>query len=419
MSEQNPHTHHECSETFLQAAMEHLGLDDEMQFLLRTPYRVVKIELPLRGEDNQLQVFTGIRVQHNNSRGPFKGGLRYHPELDVAHARGLAALMTWKTALAGIPMGGGKGGINCDPRKLSKSEMEQLTKQFTQQMGDIIGPQVDIPAPDVGTGPREMAWIYDAYARLDGDRPDVVTGKPLELGGSPGRTEATGRGVAMITNWAATKNDITLNDARVAIQGFGNVGSYVARFLDEAGARVVAVSDVDGGLQNDDGLDVATLQQRVRDGEITSVTEADDLGKVIDNDALLRLDVEVLIPAALGGAIHRDNMDDVNADLIVEAANLPVTCEADAALTKRGVVIVPDILANAGGVIVSYLEWVQNREAHRWSEDDVNAELETHLSAAWNRVHERADEESINYRLAAYLTAVERVKKATTLRGFQ
>ena len=418
MSETDKHTHHECSETFLQAAMEHLGLDEEMQFLLRTPYRVVRIELPLRRSDGNLSVFTGVRVQHNNSRGPFKGGLRYHPELDVAHARGLAALMTWKTSLAGIPMGGGKGGIDCDPRDLTETELEQLTKQFTQRMGDIIGPQDDIPAPDVGTGPREMAWIYDAYARLHGDQPAVVTGKPLELGGSPGRAQATGRGVATVTRWATETQDVELNGASVAIQGFGNVGANAAQFLAELGARVVAVSDVDGGLRNGDGLDIETLRKRFAAGKIRSVAEAGDLGETIDNESLLKLDVDILIPAALGGAIHADNMADVKAGMIVEAANLPVTCEADQYLTEKGVTIIPDILANAGGVIVSYLEWVQNREGYHWSEENVNQELEKRMRTSWESVRQCAEDEQTDYRKAAYLLAVDRVKRATTLRGF-
>jgi len=419
MSQQDRHTHLECSESFLRAAMERLELEEEHQFLLRTPYRVVQIELPLRLSDGSLSVFTGVRVQHNNSRGPFKGGLRYHPELDPAHARGLAAVMTWKTALANLPLGGGKGGINCDPRKLGNGELEQLTKQFTQRMGDIIGPEVDVAAPDVGTGPREMAWIYDAYARIHGDNPAVVTGKPLELGGSPGRTEATGRGVAMITAWAAKANGKTLDDATVAIQGFGNVGANVAHFLAERGASIVAVSDVDGGLANEKGLDVAKLKQRVDDGEIDSVAEATNLGEAKDNDALLAEDVDILIPAALGGAIHGGNVDSIRAGMIVEAANLPVTCDADPVLAERGVTVVPDLLANSGGVIVSYLEWVQNREGYRWSVEQVNGELEKRLGHAWESVRERAESEDVPYRRAAYLIAVERVDEATALRGFQ
>lgn len=418
MTEKTQHTHQECSETFLHAAMERLELEEEHQFLLRTPFRVVQIELPLRLSDGSLSVFTGVRVQHNNSRGPFKGGLRYHPELDPAHARGLAAVMTWKTALAGLPLGGGKGGINCDPRKLSSAELEQLSKQFTQRMGDIIGPEVDVMAPDVGSGPREMAWIYDAYARVHGDNPAVVTGKPLELGGSPGRTEATGRGVATVTAWAAEENDMTLDNATVAIQGFGNVGANAACFLAERGARVVAVSDVDGGLSNGDGLDVTTLKQRMDDGDISSVAEATNLGDAMDNDELLTQDVDILIPAALGGAIHGGNVDDIRADMIVEAANLPVTCDADPKLADRGVTVIPDLLANSGGVIVSYLEWVQNREGYRWSADEVNGELEKRLGEAWDAVRERAGREDVDYRKAAYLVAVERVDRATALRGF-
>jgi glutamate dehydrogenase (NAD(P)+) len=418
MPNTDEHTHHECSDTFLHAAMEHLGLDEDMQFVLRTPFREVRIELPMRRSDGQLMVFTGVRTQHNNSRGPFKGGLRYHPELDGDHARGLAALMTWKTSLADVPMGGGKGGINCDPRKLKESELEQLTKQFTQRMGDIIGPQIDILAPDVGTGPREMAWIYDAYARFHGDQPAVVTGKPIELGGSAGRTQATGRGVAMVTRWATEARGFELDGARVAIQGFGNVGANLAEFLAESGARVVAVSDVDGGLHNGDGLDIPKLRKQFDAGEIQSVAEAEGLGENIDNEDLLTLDVDILIPAALGGAIHKDNMKQIKAGMIVEAANLPVTCEADQYLVDKGVTIVPDILANAGGVIVSYLEWVQNREGYYWSEDKVNQELEKRMHASWESVRQCARDEEVDYREAAYLLAVNRVKQAINLRGF-
>ncbi|MGD8379141.1 MAG: Glu/Leu/Phe/Val dehydrogenase dimerization domain-containing protein [Gammaproteobacteria bacterium] len=419
MSESEKHAPRLTSDAFFQSAMDELGLDEEMQYLLRTPFRVVQLELPLRKHDDTLTVFTGFRVQHNNSRGPFKGGLRYHPAMDATHARELAALMTWKTALAGLPLGGGKGGINCNPRELTTSELEQLTKQFTQRMGDVIGPRVDVMAPDVGTGPREMAWIYDAYTRMRGDNPSVVTGKPLALGGSPGRTEATGRGVATVAEWAAKEDDFPLKGATVAIQGFGNVGRYAALYLSQAGAKVVAVSDVDGGLGNDKGLDVAALGEAMENGTITSVSEATDKGDAMNNDALLGMEVDMLIPAALGGAIHKDNADSVRARMIVEAANMPLTPDADRALRQRGVTIVPDILANAGGVTVSYLEWVQNREGDRWSEAEVNEKLEKRLREAWQAVTRRANAEDVTYRAAAYLVAVERVKKATTLRGFQ
>lgn len=418
MSESDQQNQYQGFEPFLQAAMEHLGLDDEMQFLLRTPYRVVQIELPLRLADGQLSVYKGVRVQHNNSRGPFKGGLRYHPSVDVEHARGLAALMTWKTSLAGIPMGGGKGGINCDPRELTNTELELLTKQFTQRMVDIIGPQDDIPAPDVGTGPREMAWIYDAYARQKGDQTDVVTGKPLELGGSPGRVQATGRGVATLTRWVMEAQEQSMDGLRVGIQGFGNVGANAAEFLAEQGARIVAVSDVEGGLSQSEGLDIGELRRRFAAQDITSVAEADDLGEVSGNEALLGMELDVLIPAALGGAIHGGNMKDVKAATIIEAANKPITFEADQYLTEKGVTIVPDILANAGGVIVSYLEWVQNREGYYWSEEEVSQELEKRLHNAWEAVRHCAAEEKADLRKAAYIIAVDRVSQATMLRGF-
>ncbi len=414
------HDPRECSENFLSGAMDLLEVDEETRHLLRGPFREVALELPLRRDDDALSVFHGYRVQHDHSRGPFKGGFRFHPEVDMDHSRGLASVMTWKTAVVDIPMGGAKGGIDCDPRELSRGELETLTKRFVQKLGPLLGPDVDIPAPDVGTGAREMAWIYAGYARThERDAPGVVTGKPLELGGSRGRTEATGRGVAMVTEWACGAEGIDPEQATVAIQGFGNVGSHLARFLDDLGASVVAVSDIGGGLHRGDGLDVETLFHQMNlEGSIDTVTESDVAHEPISNEELLALDVDVLIPAALEGAIHGDNVDDVSADLVVEAANLPTTCDADRALAEKGVPLVPDILANAGGVTVSYLEWVQNRQRYQWREERVNQELRDFMRVAWEEVSGRAEEEGVTYRRAAYTTAVERVRAATRLRGF-
>ena len=413
------HTPKECSENFLAGALDHLGLGEEVRHLLHGPDREVVLELPLRRDGGELAVYHGYRVQHDNNRGPFKGGLRFHPEMDADHARGLATVMTWKTAVVGIPMGGAKGGIDCNPRELSEGELERLTKRFVQKMGPLLGPDLDIPAPDVGTGPREMAWIYAAYAAThEADEPGVVTGKPVEVGGSKGRTAATGRGVAMVTEWACEAEGIGLEDASVAIQGFGNVGSYLAKFLDEMGARVVAVSDVKGGIHQGEGLDVPTLFRQKREGEIRSVVESDVAHEDLTNEELMALDVDVLVPAALEGAIHEDNVDDVRASLVMEAANLPTTCEADRILEERGIPVVPDILANAGGVTVSYLEWVQNRQRYSWEEERVNEELRDIMRKAWDAVSGRVREEEISYRIAAYLVAVERVRDATRLRGF-
>ncbi len=407
-----------CTEAFVDAAMERLQVDDEMQVLLRTPYRTVEVELPLVRDDGGLSVYRGYRVQHDQSRGPFKGGLRYHPDMDRAHALALAQLMTWKTAVVDVPFGGAKGGIDVDPRQASERELERLTKAFTERLRNLIGPELDIPAPDMGTGPREMAWIYDAYARGTGARPGVVTGKPVELGGSLGRTEATGRGVAHLTAWAAEEMGLELEGATVAVQGFGNVGSHAALFLEEAGARVVAVSNRHGGLYAPEGLDVKALFQRNRtegrERELTELASGDRLA----GGEILELDVDVLIPAALEGVIHEGNVDAVKARLVVEGANAPVECEASAHLEERGTPVVPDILANAGGVTVSYLEWVQNRMRYQWTEERVNNELRQKLRAAWEAVRDRAAAETIPYRDAAYDLGVGRVVHAIRLRGF-
>lgn len=415
------HTPEECSENYLAGALDRLEVEEEMRHLLRAPYREVALELPLRRDDGSLGVFHGYRVQHDNARGPFKGGLRFHPDMDLGHARGLAAVMSWKTAVVDVPFGGGKGGIDCDPKQLSAGELETLTKRFVSRLGPLLGPDVDIPAPDVGTGPREMAWVYEAYSKANReDAPGVVTGKPLQLGGSPGRTEATGRGVAMICGWAAPSvGGFDLEGATVALQGFGNVGGHLARFLAERGARVVAVTDAGGGLHDPEGLDVETLFGEMHGGDpLATVADSRLDAASIDNPGLLSLDVDVLIPAALEGAIHGDNVNEVSARLVMEAANLPTTCDADRVLEERGIPVVPDILANAGGVTVSYLEWVQNRQRYRWSEERVNGELESIMRGAWKAVHGRAEREGVSHRLAAYLVAVERVMEATRLRGF-
>lgn len=404
---------------FLDCALKRLEVDDEIQALLHSPYREMKFELPLRTSDGQIRLFHGFRVQHDKSRGPFKGGLRFHPDSSLDTFRALASAMTWKCALVDVPFGGAKGGINCDPATLTRHDREVLTKKFAERLGQIIGPDRDIPAPDMGTGEREMAWILEEYSQHNGHTPDVVTGKPVQLGGSYGRREATGRGVALVTQWAAEAEGIDLAGATVAVQGFGNVGRHAAKFLHDRGARIVAISDVAGGIHDGNGLDMDSLFQVTEDREnrvdLTSVAPA---AAQVTNDELLELNVDILIPAAVSDVINEANADRIQASLIVEAANLPVSFAGAAILNDRQISVVPDILANAGGVTVSYLEWVQNRQRFRWSEDKVNGQLTSTLKRAWDTTRQRASEEHVNYRMAALLTALERVCEATELRGF-
>lgn len=404
---------------FLQPALNLLDVSDEMRLLVSRPHREVRFGLPLRRTDGSLVLYEGFRVQHNQSRGPFKGGLRFHPRVDEDHFRDLASLMTWKCALVDIPFGGAKGGINCDPHELSAHELETLTKRFIERLDVVLGPNQDIPAPDMGTGPREMAWIVESYAQDHGYEPGVVTGKPVQLGGSPGRTEATGRGVALVTRAAAKAHGVDIKGRRVAVQGFGNVGRNAARRLTEFGASVVAVSDAGGGVYNESGLPIASLMEATNDPHNPpSVTEVDVPGDQIDNEELLTLDVDILIPAAIEGVLNEDNADKVRAELIVEAANLPTTPEAEKIMLDAGKTIVPDILANAGGVTVSYLEWVQNRQRYRWREAQVHRELKKILRNAWRQMRRRAEQDDLSYRTAAYVIAAERVQQAAEMRGF-
>lgn len=407
-------------EKFLAEAFAQLGVAEEMQQLLRSPYREVRFELPLKRDDGSISLFYGYRVQHNQSRGPFKGGLRYHKDVDSEHFVALAQIMTWKTSLLELPFGGAKGGIDCNPAELSSMELETLTKRYVQRLTMLIGADLDIPAPDLGTGPREMAWIVDAYAHNDGFNPAVVTGKPLELGGTVGRLEATGYGVALIASMAASVAGIEMKGASVAIQGLGNVGTNAARHLSARGAKIVALSDSRCGLYAEDGHDVLNILPEIAEHKQQggSIHDLQVDCTRIGNDELLQLDVDILIPAAVGGVINRDNADKIRAKLVIEAANMPITCSADTALHERGVIIVPDILANAGGVTVSYLEWVQNRQRFQWRKERINNELQNRLTRAWKAVRKRAVAEHLNYRQAAYAIAVERIIKAIELRGF-
>jgi glutamate dehydrogenase (NAD(P)+) len=407
------------TDRFLEDAFDELQIVEQMRQLLRSPYRDVRFELPVRRQDGELTVHYGYRVQHDHSRGPFKGGLRYHPDVDLDHFVALASLMTWKTALHDLPYGGAKGGIDCDPTELADTTLETLTKRFVERIATLVGPDRDILAPDMGTGPREMAWIVEAYEKQYGFEPGVATGKPIALGGSPGRMSATGTGVGLVTAWTLESQGTDVDGATVAIQGFGNVGSYTAEQLRQKGARIVAISDRGGGVFDGDGLDVNALVDAVREeGSADTVADVESVGESIENDDLLALDVDVLIPAAVGGAVHEGNVSDVQADLVVEAANMPLTYEADRQLADRGVTIVPDILANGGGVTVSFLEWVQNRDRYRWSKKKVEKDLESRIRKTWEDVNDRADEGGGNLRTAGYGLALERTIEAIELRGF-
>lgn len=396
-----------------QIAADHMKLESDIQLLLRSPYRELVVQVPVRMGDGRLEMFHGYRVHHNAVRGPYKGGIRYHHEVNINEVRSLASLMTWKTAIVDVPFGGAKGGVTCDPTKMSRTELQALTRGFTQKIDMALGVYRDIPAPDVGTNAQVMAWMMDEYGKKHGYTPGIVTGKPVNLGGSLGREEATGRGVMIITREACNAHGIDLKNAKIAVQGFGNVGSWTAQLLFDMGVKIVAVSDVSGGIMDEAGLDINKVNEHVRStGSVVDFPGS----KTISNEELLALDVDVLIPAALGGSITRDNVDHVKAKIIIEAANSPITPRADETLRSRNITVVPDILANAGGVTVSYFEWVQNLQQFQWSHQRVNEELERKMILAWKTVHARSLEDRIPLRIAAYVEALHKVAEATRQR---
>jgi glutamate dehydrogenase (NAD(P)+) len=400
---------------FYLKAAERVSVPDDLIDLLRMPWRELHVEVPVRMDDGRLRVFQGYRVQHNGARGPYKGGIRYHPEANIEEVRALASLMTWKTALVNLPFGGAKGGVEVDPTELSKNELNRMTRMYTQNISHIIGVNRDIPAPDLGTNAQTMAWMMDAYGRINGHSPAIVTGKPVELGGSFGREAATGRGVIFaLTSWSR-QAQIDIAGTTLAIQGFGNVGAWTARSASESKFTVVAVSDVKSGVYNPKGLDVEALVAHAsKYGTVAGFANSDS----INNDELLQLQVDILVPAAIGEVIDRDNAENVRAKIVVEAANHPVTPAADEILKSKGVPILPDILMNAGGVIVSYLEWVQNIQQFRWDEKRVNEELNRRMQEATNLVWNRSIENKVSMREAAFMIGVERVANAVQLRGF-
>jgi glutamate dehydrogenase (NAD(P)+) len=405
----------EAASYFFHQCADRLELADEKREVLASSYRELAVQVPLRMDDGRLVVYRGYRVQHNGARGPYKGGIRFHESADLDEVRALAALMTWKNALIDVPFGGAKGGVQCEPGVLSGSELERLTRRFTSMISYIIGVNRDIPAPDMGTNAQTMAWMMDAYGQKYGYTPGIVTGKPVELGGSPGREEATGRGVVICAREAAKKLGQQFRDASMVIQGFGNVGYWAAKLASEAGARVVAVSDVAGGAYNPNGLDIEAVARHLGDElSVTSYREAD----AVENDELMELECDILIPAAIQGVIHSGNADRIKAKLLVEAANGPTSPIADGMLRERGIPVVPDILANAGGVTVSYFEWVQNIQQFRWDLDQVNFELKKRMTKATQQVFARAEGQSTSLRDAAFDIAVERVARAAEIRGY-
>jgi glutamate dehydrogenase (NAD(P)+) len=387
-----------------------------MRMLLKTPFREMRVDVPIRRDDGRGAIFIGYRVQHNGARGPCKGGIRYHPEVDLYEVRALAALMTWKTALMDIPFGGAKGGVACVPWEMSPGELERLTRKFIQRISIILGVNRDIPAPDMYTNAQTMAWIMDQYGRKNGYTPAIVTGKPVELGGSHGREAATGKGTILILEHVARAWGVDPSQSTAVIQGFGNVGTFAARYFHELGGKVVAVSDIHGGLHDPAGLDIpALLEHMARHKKLAGFGQ----GEEISNADLLTLPCDFLIPAALGGVINQSNAEAIRARFIIEGANAPTTPVADQKLAERGIIVAPDILVNAGGVTVSYFEWVQNLQQFYWDEEQVNRELAKKMERAWNDVFTVHREKQVDLRKAAYIIAIDRVARAEALRGFE
>ena len=399
----------------LAAAVRHLGYDEGIHAHLAAPRRELHVAVPLRTDAGELRMFHGYRVQHNVSRGPGKGGLRFHPDVDIEEVRALAMWMTWKCAVADIPYGGAKGGVTIDPRHYSQAELERVTRRYTSEIMPLIGPGTDIMAPDMGTDEQTMAWVMDTYSVAQGHTiPAVVTGKPIAVGGSLGRATATSAGVVHVTDSALREQGDVLQGRTIAIQGFGKVGSHAAAIFAARGARVVAVSDVDGGVRADDGLDIARLQEHVA---VTGTVVGFDGGDPITNAQLLALEVDVLVPAATENVLDETTAQTVRAQLVVEGANGPTTPEADAIMAKNGIIVVPDILANAGGVVVSYFEWVQAHQAYWWTAREIDERLEQRMTIAYADVAEHARRDGLSLREAALVIGVKRVAEAHKIRG--
>ncbi|MCQ6558062.1 Glu/Leu/Phe/Val family dehydrogenase [Paenibacillus mendelii] len=399
----------------IEEALGKLGYGEDMIELLKEPMRLLTVRIPVRMDDGKTRVFLGYRAQHNDAVGPTKGGVRFHPDVNEQEVKALSIWMSLKCGIADLPYGGGKGGIVCDPRKMSFRELERLSRGYVRAISQIVGPTKDIPAPDVMTNSQIMAWMMDEYSRIrEFDSPGFITGKPIVLGGSQGRETATARGVAIMIHEAMKKKGIPLHEARVVIQGFGNAGSYLAKFMYEAGAKVIAISDVHGALYNESGLNIEDLLER-RDsfGMVTNLFR-----ETITNEELLKLDCDVLVPAAIENQITALNANDIRARIIVEAANGPTTLEATRMVTDRGILLVPDVLASGGGVIVSYFEWVQNNQGYYWSEAEVDAKLREMMVRGFNQVYELHQARNVDMRLAAYMVGVRKMAEAVRLRGW-
>lgn len=395
-------------------AAEAMGLDLNLRERLKLPQRSLIVSLPVRMDDGHVEVFTGYRIQHDSSRGPSKGGVRYHPDVNLGEVAALAMWMTWKCALAGLPYGGAKGGVTVAPKRLSPAELQRLTRRYAAEIFPLIGPDKDVPAPDVGTDAQVMAWMMDTYSQQVGYAvPGVVTGKPLSIGGSLGREEATGRGVVYVTQEVLRHLKLSINNATVAIQGFGNVGSHTARIMQQQGARIIAVSDVHGGIYNPQGLDISALLRR-DPGQPLHDTK---LGDAITNADLLRLECTVLVPAALSEQITSKNADSLRCRILSEGANGPTTLEADRILADKGIFVIPDLLANSGGVIVSYFEWVQDLQRFFWSSTDIQNRLQAIITSAFQRTLHFSTERRVSMRMAALMSGIDQVAQAHRQRG--
>ncbi|WP_026683318.1 Glu/Leu/Phe/Val family dehydrogenase [Heyndrickxia coagulans] len=403
------------TQTIIHEALEKLGYPEEVYELLKEPVRMLTVKIPVRMDDGTVKIFTGYRAQHNDAVGPTKGGVRFHPDVTENEVKALSIWMTLKCGIVNLPYGGGKGGIICDPRKMSFRELENLSRGYVRAISQIVGPTKDIPAPDVFTNSQIMAWMMDEYSRIDEfNSPGFITGKPLVLGGSHGRESATAKGVTICIREAARKKGIDLKGARVVIQGFGNAGSFLAKFMHDAGAKVIGISDAYGALHDPEGLDIDYLLDR-RDsfGTVTTLFK-----NTITNKELLELDCDILVPAAIENQITEENAHNIRAKIVVEAANGPTTLEATEILTNRGILLVPDVLASAGGVTVSYFEWVQNNQGYYWTEEEVEEKLEKVLVQAFNTVYNTSRSRRVNMRLAAYMIGVRRVAEASRFRGW-
>lgn len=406
---------HETVLHYFDRAADELELKDSTRRLLKMAKREITVEVPVEMDDGRIETLVGYRVQHNNARGPMKGGLRFHPEVNLDEVRALASLMTWKTAVVNIPYGGAKGGICVAPRKLSRKENERITRKFVDQIHDIIGPDKDIPAPDMGTNAETMAWIRNQWEKYHGFNPACITGKPVEDYGARGREEATGRGVGILAFKMLKRLGRLPKDTRVVIQGFGNVGSHAAKFMHESEFTIVGISDVTGGYFDPKGLDIpSALHHVIENRSLAGFDKAEQ----VTNEELLELDCELLVPAALGSVITMGNVDRIKAKYIVEGANGPIDADADETLFDRGIAVLPDILANAGGVTVSYFEWVQNRQYYSWDLNRVRQQLDSILSSAFEDVWQLANEHDVSLRTAAFMIAIKRVKRSTELGGF-